>query len=468
MSDKMLKKILVVISENFSNGIRADFITDNQIRQAYKLKYNGDEIPNTFDLLGFIEQRAFFCDDKYYFVGTRERSKLIRLMDSALTAGNLIIYYEEFFYQHRESIQELKITTASLLAAILQASDGRFFCTTKYLTVNKFVKLSDVVEYIFRALPTGESFSVEQVKEKLPYVPDTEILNILNRSRKYLKTLNGKYLLAEQLPIDRTELTEVRNFLLTDLRTNGHAIFNLQDFANTLELNPELSEVTIGNFLFERFLSGDFSRHGNILTSKGTAVSGTRLLKKFCAAHDELTINELFDRAKKLNLFQHTLILEAANESMIRVSKNLFVKEALLKFNVPAIDEALSPFVQGKIIALSDITSFSTFAPVEDFRGFEWEWNLYLLESFLRKKSNRFNYHTSSTSNFARGAICPREKIFQSYVDLMSAVVVQEKVPLNTTSINDFLIAKNFRTKRVSRVTSSIIERAHVLMSRSL
>ena len=468
MADKILKKILVVLFENFPNGVRADFIAENQLRQAYKLKYGGEEIPSSFDLTRFIKKRAFFSEGKYYFIGTHERSHVMRLIDTALNAGNMLIYYDAFFKQHIEELQELKITNTSVLAAILRDGDGRFFCSNKYIAVNKFVKLVDVIEYIVNSFLKVESFSIEQIKEKLPYVPVSEILCFLKCSRKYLKTTDGKYLSTNQVLIDRTELMELHNFLLTDLQTNGHAIFNIQDFSNTLELNPELSETTVGNFLFEQFLSKDFSRHGNILTAHGTMTNGIKLLKKFCASHDELTINELFDRAKKLNIIQYTAIIDTANNSMLRVSKTLFVKEKFIRFNVSAIDDSLSPFVQGKIIALRDVTSFSTFAPVKDIRGFEWEWNLYLLESFLRKKSKRFQFHTSSPNNFANGAICPREKLFQNYVDLMSAVVVQERIPLNSTSVDDFLIAKNFRTRRVERVTSSVIERAHVLLRRSL
>ena len=47
----------------------------------------------------------------------------------------------------------------------------------------------------------------------------------------------------------------------------------------------------------------------------------------------------------------------------------------------------------------------------------------------------------------------------------MSAVVVQEKVPLNTNSIDAFLSEKNFRAKRLGGLATSIIERAQVLMA---
>ena len=463
MSDKMLKKILVVISENFSNGMRADFITENQIRRVYKLKYSGDEIPATFSVTAFIKKTAFYHAGKYYFVTALNRGKLFRLVDKVFNAGNVIVYYDEFFSRYRGKLGDWHVKTPAMLVALLQKSDGQFYFSDKYFSVNKFVRLSDVIEYTIRALPSETSFSVEQLHEKLPYVPSEEIERVLSNPRKYSRTIEGNFLLTEQIAFDLSEINEVRSVLLSDLQANGHAIFSTKVFPNTAALNPELSEMTICSVLFERFLSKDFSRHGNILTARGMLVDNLNLLKKFCALRDELTLNELFDRAKKLGINRQTTIFDAAGESMVRVSKNVFVKDELIKFNVSAVDETLSPFVRGRIIALRDITSFNKFEPVKDIRGFEWKWNIYLLESFLRKVSRKFKFHTSTATNSVGGAICPRDKIFLNYVDLMSAVVMQEKIPLNANSVDAFLIEKNFRTRRVDRLSTSIIERAHVL-----
>ena len=466
MSDKMLKKILVVISENFSNGIRADFITEMQIRRAYKLRYHNEEIPAAFSVTAFLKKAAFYYGGKYYVISALNKGRVFRLVDATLNAGNVIVYYDEFFSRYRGKLNDWNIKTSAVLGALLRASYNGFYFSDKYFSVGKYVRLGDVVEYVVRSLPSYISFTVEQIHEKLPYVPHDEIERALSHPRKYLKTVAGRYFLTEQVSFDVAEIETVRLVLLHDLKTDGHAIFNIQDFPNTLALNPELSEATIRGVLFDRFLSKDFSKHRNVLTARGTLVGGTNLLKRFCALRDELTINELFDRAKKLGVNRHTTILDAVGETMTRVSKTIFVKTEYIKFSVEEIDAALSSFVQGKIIALRDVTNFSTFAPVKDLRGYEWEWNLYLLESFLRKGSQRYIFHTSATAtaSLVNGAICPREKIFLNYVDLMSAVVLQEKVPLNATSVDDFLVAKNFRVRRVGCLSTSIIERAQVMM----
>ena len=463
MSDKMLKKILVVISENFSNGVRADFITETQIRRAYKLRYSDEEIPAAFSVTAFIKKTAFYYGGKYYFVTALNKGRVLRLVDATLNAGNVIVYYEEFFSRYRNKLSDWHVKTPAVLRALLRTSDSQFYFADKYFAISKFVRLDDVIEYLVRSLPAELSFSIEQIREQLSYVPPEEIERILNFPRKYTRTIDGRYLLTDKLSFDVAEVATVRTVLLSELRADGHAIFNIQDFPNTLALNPELSDTTLRSVLFEKFLSKDFSRRGNILTVRGMTVGSTNLLKRFCTLRDELTLNELNDRARKLGLTRRTAILNAASESMIRVSKNLFVKESFIKFNASAIDEALSPFVQGKIISLRDVTNFSKFDSVKDTRGFEWEWNLYLLESFLRKRSRRYKFHTSRAVDSVNGAICPREKIFLSYIDLMSAMVVQERVPLDMQAVDEFLLGKNFGTRRVNRLTPSIIERANVL-----
>ena len=464
MSDKILKKILVVISENFSNGVRADFITETQIRRAYKLRYSDEEIPEAFNVTAFIKKAAFYSGGRYYFVNALNKYRVFRLVDMTLNAGNVIVYYEEFFARHRVKFCDWHVKTASVLGALLRTSGSQLYFGDKYFAVNRFVRLGDVIEYVVRTFPAGESFTVEQVREKLPYVPAEEIERTLSYSRKYLKTTNGKYFLAEQITFDLPEIETMRLFLLRELKTDGHAILNMQDFPSTLALNPELSESTLRGAIFERFLSKDFSRHGNVLTLRGSTSNATKLLRRFCMLRDELTLNELTDRAKKLGIIRQTAIIDAASESMIRVSKNVFVKAKFLRFNAVAIDEALRSFVKGKIISLRDVTNFETFEPVKDVRGYEWEWNLYLLESFLRKASRHYKFHGSSSLNPGKGAICPREKIFLSYIDLMSAVVLQEKIPLNENSIGAFLAEKNFQAKRLDGLTTSIIERAQVVI----
>lgn len=110
----MEKKIIDVLEENFSNGIYADYITEKKIRTAYKEKYH-EEIPAEFDLQNFIRENAFAYEGKYYFVDAAAKSKVVNLANELLTAGNSIIYYEQFYEQHSQTFEDLNIFSSELL-----------------------------------------------------------------------------------------------------------------------------------------------------------------------------------------------------------------------------------------------------------------------------------------------------------------------------------------------------------------
>lgn len=61
----MQEKILSVISENFPNGVRFDFITDRKIRRLYKEKF-GEEIPADFGKFSsYIKIKFRFIGGEY-------------------------------------------------------------------------------------------------------------------------------------------------------------------------------------------------------------------------------------------------------------------------------------------------------------------------------------------------------------------------------------------------------------------
>ena len=151
-----------------------------------------------------------------------------------------------------------------------------------------------------------------------------------------------------------------------------------------------------------------------------------------------------------------------SQKNLTPLDKNFFVLDGLIRFDVAGVDEALSSFVCGKIIPLRAVTSFTGFPSVTGY-----SWNLFMLESFLRKYSRRFSY--ASPSNVANnsniGAIHPKSLKFEDYLELQAAVVVQEKIPLEKFSVEDFLIGQGFRKMRIDKVTQEIILTAQEIIN---
>ena len=202
-------------------------------------------------------------------------------------------------------------------------------------------------------------------------------------------------------------------------------------------------------------------RKGDV--AKRNTSDSTQSLREFISEYKELSVEKLFAFAESLGFSKKyaTVSLSVAHEMMIRVEKDLFVEDSLISFDVAGVDEALTSFVQGKIIPLRGVTSFTGFPPVAGY-----SWNLFLLESFLRRFSQKYSFDTSAANNANIGAIYPKSMKFEDYLDVQARAVLQEKIPLEKSAVESFLINQGFRAKRLEKTTVRIISHAQEILNK--
>ena len=66
----------------------------------------------------------------------------------------------------------------------------------------------------------------------------------------------------------------------------------------------------------------------------------------------------------------------------------------------------------------------------------------------------------ANINNSNIGAIFPKSMKFADYLELQIAVIVQEKIPLESSAVENFLIGQGYRAMRIKKVTERIISAA--------
>ena len=368
-------------------------------------------------------------------------------------------YYSTIHEKHTDFFARLHIFSPDVLKKFLRDTDAENFYFDEFCSARRSTRLDYEVAKIITA--AEKSLSLEDFQARLPYVPTEKISAVLSDTKKYLPTTDGKFIPRSALQFDTDEINAAKRQIISAIDANGCAAPEDYNLSANFALNPELAEKDLRKVIYEKFFADDFNTRGRRLFKRGDDLSATRRgdsiqsLRKFIAEHDELSAAELFAFAKKFDPAP-SFALFAAYEQMIRVDKNLFVADSLINFDVDGVDEALSSFVQGKIISLRAVTSFTGFASVAGC-----SWNLFLLESFLRKYSCRYVYATAAANSANVGAIYPKSMMkFADYLDVQASVVVQENIPLEKSAVENFLIGRGFRAKRIAKVTERIIARA--------
>lgn len=406
-------------------------------------------------------------DGRFYFVFGDTAEKLLQFFGEILK-NNPVVYYSAIYERHADFFTSLHIFSPEVLRKIMVWIDvdrkhfhrSDFCCTIRMIWLDdEFEKwINNEIARIFAA--AGKSLSLEDIQEEIPYVLAEKISEVLSNAKKYLPTNSGSYIPVSSLQFDTDEIRAAERQILSCIDAKGFA--DAEDFSlsSNFALNPEISEKDLFIVIYKKFFAASFTRRGRKLYRKDDGETDKKSgdfpknLRKFIDEHEELSVNKLYDFAEKFKAELYRALL-IAHEKMIRVDKNLFVKDALINFDVAGIDAALTPFVQGKIIPLRAVTSFTGFPPVEGY-----SWNLFLLESFLRKYSQKYVYTAPAVNSSNIGAIHPRARKFGDYLDVQVEAVVQEKIPLEKSAVEEFLVEKGYRTNRIDKVTKRIIYRA--------
>lgn len=452
------QKIIEIITANFPNGIRNDFIDINKIFRIYAAENSAENIVR--DLISdVIQEKGIEDGGRFYFISENDCEQIFTCAQKILDTTP-IAYYAAVYEKHADFFNGLNIFSPDVLKKVLQkANDGNFYFD-EFFAVSLMTRLDYEIAKIFTN--TSAALSIDDLQKTLPYVPAEKISAVLADTKKYLSALDDKFIPLYKIQFDKDEINAAINKIAVCITKKGYAEIDDYDLSSNLDLNPEVDEKNLRNFIQQRFFDKFFSKRGKKLYKKNAgntnAKGAMELLRDFISGKNEMTNNELMDTAQSFDIPKSytTTLLTAAYEKMCRVDKNLFVKDALINFDVAGIDAALTPFVQGKIIPLRAVTSFTGFPPVDGYT-----WNLFLLESFLRKYSQKYVYATSNFNNAIVGAVHPKSMKFEDYIDLQAHAVLQDKIKLEKDIVAEFLVSQGYRANRIDKVTLRIIDRVY-------
>lgn len=453
-------KVVDIIKNNFTYGIRSDYIDTTKVARIYENLYSGESVSREF-ISEIIHNEGIPYGSIFYFFSKTSTAQIMQFFNRILQK-NTIAYYSLIFQQHSRFFFQFHICSLELLIKFLKKINTHNFFSWEFCSANKVTTLEAEIANLFFVQDCAITF--DEICQFFPYVPREKIDAELNNSKKYLQTIDGRYTLRSKIIFNRNEISEIQKQVSIDIDLIGCARLQNYDFSKNISLNSDIPEDALYELIFENFFSNYFVKRGDKIYKKlnlsaKSAEIPINVFREFIFTHEELSIQSLLSFAAKQNI-NNLSALKIAYEKMVRVNSSLLVKNSLIEFNVAEIDAALQSFVQGKIISLKNVTSFTGFPTVAGYH-----WNLFLLESFLRLASKKYVLAVPNINNSNIGAIHPISMTFTNYSEILATVIIQENVKMDKATVEDFVIANGFRNKRGDKITYKIIARAQELLN---
>jgi len=457
----LVKKIQKILSMYFSNGFRIySSIELARFRRFAKKDYNDEIRLSDETLMDVIIAYGTLFDGKVYIISQKTNNQIENIVNEYFKEGAQIIFYDEFYEKNENWLFKANIISKDMLVEIL----AKLFPNLKFtLTYFGFVDIPifNILESeILRVWGNDILINYDQLEKRLLYIPIERIKNALGQNNNFIWNSEETFSHISKIGITEDEYKAIQKTAEEKCKLNGYVSITSLPLGNIPERNYELTTTAVHNAVFRICLSGKYEKKGKIITSIGNTFDALAIMKNICRTIDNCTLNDLLNYEKELTGEIHRWIpMEAGYAVLVRISKDDYVADKYVHFNITAIDDAIKRFVTGDYLPLKSFTTFGVFPDCGQ------TWNLFLLESYCRRFSKNFRFDTPSVNSRNAGTIINKSCIM-NYTEIMADAVAKSNINLVESNVSKFLFNSGYTGKSTTNKISEIIDMAKVIRKR--
>lgn len=457
-NDSMLtekrERILSIASETFPHGIRPLSIIDlNKLRRVYQAKFD-EELPAEVDLSSLLTSIGLKSGEKVFFLSEDQKQSLRSLITGIVQDGHRVIYYSELLSLHGELFESCHIYESLLMRTVLESFLPTYFYKAEWMRADRG---ATEIEEIARAFGEEIVLTYQQLKRRCPYLTLDAIKWALSRSERFVWSSPETYAQVDLIELDQAEVDDIVHRILPLIQEVGYFSLAQLPIEESCGMNPQVSPSAVRDCIYNRYMAGRFTRNGLIVKRPEIRLTTYQLLETWLKGLEQVTLAEVEDYERELTGHHAVLGIAAAGNTMVRIDHDHYVSDASIQFDVEAVDRAIALFAGNRIIPISAITSFTSFPEVPGY-----SWNLYLVESFLRRFSKRFTIDGGPAQMSYVGGIFSADRRFENYEDRLAHAVIQDGIALTEDAIGRYLTERKYILRR-SETVRKTLERAIIL-----
>ena len=454
----------------YRNGMQFDSIDFENFREMYEALY--DEILSFDDEA--LEERLRCCGVLYKdrlfpaegILDDNTKKTLFSYIDNCFSSGKSVLYYKAIYQDLSDVFAScFTLVDEKMLKAYIEysAEKDKYYYFPDYMSADRNVKIDSTKEIEEYFLSKGKPIKLENAFNAFSHIPKEQVERIIKTGSRFLRNAKGEYFHTDFFEINDDELEDIAEIINDFISENEYAIWidvwdAIQDkVPSFIENNPYLSSLGIRNAITQYYI-GRFRFEGAVISLPRDSFSMGDIYKLYAKHHTEFTAVEIYDLSKKLGT---VIYFDALSEVSVRVSHDLFVSKKQINFDAELIDGVIESFMSKDYIRIREIDSFLAFPSVG------YEWNEYMLESFLISYSKKFMLLNNGQSlHNVAGAIVKKDGKIQEFVDACAAVLSESQIELKKSEALNYLADVDMITRRSYKDLDAAIRKATQIRNR--
>lgn len=453
--DNVKNQVVEIVGTRFAYGYRLGSPIDLMKLREYIKEANIEVTKSDEELELFIRKAGFITNGKVFVIASEVKERLNTSLNDIFEQGATVIYYESFIERNRVWLENVHILSEDMLKELLAKTRADLSYSKNFMSngEKKTEELSVATE-ICRVWGQEIVISVEEIADRLPYIPFDKVRFYLSVNRLFAWVSEGVYARVNTLVVTEKEEKDIISYVNSECNEKGFASLSNIPLGDIVEQNYELSDSAIITSVYNKYLANDYFLNGKIVTREKSEIDINLILGQFCAEKEEYTLDEALEKVKELTgTRDRRIAYPVLYNTMVRIDEQKFVSDKAVNFDAVTIDEVIGTLIKDGFAAIKEITTFATLPMCGQ------SWNHYLLESYCYRFSKRYAYRTNLFNGRNAGAIV-EQSIDWDYKELLSQAVARSSIRLDEDAIGQFLFEAGYMAKSKFTWAADIVERA--------
>ena len=442
-----------VLMMRYKNGMQLDSIDLENFRETYQ-DITDEEIPfSDKDLIACLLKCGVSYKGRVFpaegVVSNDIKTKLMEYIEKSFADGKQVLYFKAIFSDLSDVLRYCyNLTDEMMLKAYLEyecASDVYYF-SDDYITKEKNVRVNhsaEVEEYIFSM---GRPLSYDEIYAGLSHLSQDIIYNEIKTNSNIILNEKGHYFHINIFEFSSEDADAISDYINYDIEADGYCIWSRvfkiikTNMPLFIEKNIYLSSLGIRNAVAKK-LSVRFNFDREVICGCDKILKMADVYRLYGENHTPFSDDDIYTFSKEVS--GGVIYFESLSEAAIRVSKKQFVSKKDINFDVEATDYALSTYLHSGYMLVRDFDSFLLFPNIG------YEWNVFLLESYLMYYSKKYGLSNNGRSlNNVAGAVVKKGSGYDNFADVCADVLAKSNCSLTKNKALDYLGDLNLLTRR--------------------
>ena len=437
ISEEEKSRYIKVLNTRFKGGMSFDSIDidtfNTKYEELFNEKINVDR--NKLRLCGFFYKDRIYAAESVIDADTSK--KLFDYIDSSFDIGKTIISYKSLLEDRSDMLSSCyNLENEIMLREYLKfTAEGKYYFRDDIMSRDKYVKVDYETELLEYLLGVGKPMTEDEIHKALPHISKDALKSYIKNNSAICKDNKEAYFHIDIFEFDEDMRKAVCDILDEMIEEDGYAVRRPlykrieKDLPGLIANNTKLSETGIFNCLASK-LSEKYTFSQAVITL-GEEISANDIYRMYARKHVPLKLDEMAQLHGELgNVGSYVCIVD----TVVRINQDTFVSPNDIYFDVTATDKAIAEFMTGDCIPISEITSFISFPNVG------YEWNCYLLMSYVIHFSKKFDFYTFNYSLAACPGIIVRKKSgIGSFVEAVAFVLANSNIELTQKTALNYL-----------------------------